>query len=131
MAQVENWEQAKNELRDAVEKLFIPIKLIDDNDDPSIPAIFAIVGFGLFAASAYLWDQHWSLLFVFLIVVYLLATKTILGKLVFFFFKSVMWFPIIAGMLFYHVCIAIPLFKFRSRSAKVTRSIYPTRMLIY
>ena len=41
-----------------VAKLFIPIKLIDDNDDPSIPAIFALVGFGLFAASAYLWDQH-------------------------------------------------------------------------
>ena len=41
MAQVENWDQAKNEMRDAVEKLFIPIKLIDDNDDPSIPAIFA------------------------------------------------------------------------------------------
>ena len=100
MAQVENWEQAKNELRDAVEKLFIPIKLIDDNDDPSIPAIFALVGFGLFAASAYLWDQHWSLLFVF------------------YFLKSVMWFPIIAGVLFYNVCIAIPLFKFRSRSLK-------------
>ena len=65
MAQVENWDQAKNEMRDAVAKLFIPIKLIDDNDDPSIPAIFALVGFGLFAASAYLWDQHWSLLFFF------------------------------------------------------------------
>ena len=90
-----------------VAKLFIPIKLIDDNDDPSIPAIFALVGFGLFAASAYLWDQHWSLLFVFLIVVYLLATKTVLGKFVFYFLKCVMWFPIIAGMLFYHVCITI------------------------
>ena len=56
--------------------------------------------------------------FVFLIVVYLLATKTVLGKFVFYFLKCVMWFPIIAGMLFYHVCIAIPLFKFRSRSAK-------------
>ena len=65
MAQIENWDQAKNEMRDAVAKLFIPIKLIDDNDDPSIPAIFALVGFGLFAASAYLWDQHWSLLFGF------------------------------------------------------------------
>ena len=118
MAQIENWDQAKNEMRDAVAKLFIPIKLIDDNDDPSIPAIFALVGFGLFAASAYLWDQHWSLLLVFLIVVYLLATKTVLGKFVFYFLKCVMWFSIIAGMLFYHVCIAIPLFKFRSRSAK-------------
>ena len=118
MAQVENWDQAKSELRDAIEKLFIPIKLIDDNDDPSIPAIFALVGFGLFAASAYLWDQHWSLLFVFLIVSYLVATKTILGKVVFYFLKSVMWFPIIAVMLFYHVCVAIPLFKFRSRSVK-------------
>ena len=64
------------------------------------------------------WDQHWSLLFVFLIVSYLVATKTILGKVVFYFLKSVMWFPIIAGMLFYHVCVAIPLFKFRSRSVK-------------
>ena len=87
MAQVENWDQAKSEMRDAVSKLFIPIKLIDDNDDPSIPAIFALVGFGLFAASAYLWDQHWSLLFVFLIVVYLLATKTVLGKICFLLFK--------------------------------------------
>ena len=118
MAQVENWDQAKSELRDAIEKLFIPIKLIDDNDDPSIRAIFALVGFGLFAASAYLGDQHWSLLFVFLIVSYLVATKTILGKVVFYFLKSVMWFPIIAGMLFYHVCVAIPLFKFRSRSVR-------------
>ena len=118
MAQVENWDQAKSELRDSIEKLFIPIKLIDDNDDPSIPAIFALVGFGLFAASAYLWDQHWSLLFVFLIVSYLVATKTILGKGGFYFLKSVMWFPIMAGMLFYHVCVAIPLFKFRSRSVK-------------
>ena len=101
MAQVENWDQAKNEMRDAVEKLFIPIKLIDDNDDPSIPAIFALVGFGLFAASAYLWDQHWSLLFVFLIVVYLLATKTVLGKLCFFYFlKCVMWFQSLRGCSF-------------------------------
>ena len=118
MAQVENCDQAKNEVRDAVEKLFIPIKLIDDNDDPSIPAIFAIVGFGIFAASAYLWDQHWSLMIVFLSVAYLLATKTVVGKVVFYFLKSVMWFPIITGVLFYHVCIAIPLFKFRSRSLK-------------
>jgi len=117
MAQVENWDQAKNELRGAIESLFIPIKLIDDNDDPSIPAIFAIVGFGLFVASAYLFDQHWSLLVVFLIVTYLLATKTVLGKVVFYFLKSVMWFPIIVGVLFYHVCIAIPLFKYRSRSS--------------
>ena len=65
MAQVENWDQAKSEMRDAVGKLFIPIKLIDDNDDPSIPAIFALVGFGLFSAFAYLWDQHWSSLFSF------------------------------------------------------------------
>ena len=68
MAQVENWHQAKNELRDSIEKLFTPIKLIDDNDDPSMPAVFAIIGFGLFAASAWLWDQHWVLLIVFILL---------------------------------------------------------------
>ena len=42
-----------------------------------------------------------------------IGDKTVLGNL-FLLLKSVMWFPIITGMLFYHVCIAIPLFKFRS-----------------
>ncbi|MBT95301.1 MAG: hypothetical protein CL431_04965 [Acidimicrobiaceae bacterium] len=118
MAQVENWDQAKNELRDAIEKIFIPIKLIDDNDDPSIPAIFAVVGFGLFVASAYLFDQHWSFFIIFLIATYLIATKTVLGKIVFYSLKSIMWFPIIAGVLLYNVCVAIPLFKYRSRSTE-------------
>ncbi|MBA4810122.1 MAG: hypothetical protein H2036_04235 [Acidimicrobiales bacterium] len=116
MAQVENWHQAKNELRDSIENLFGPIKLIDDNDDPSMPAVFAIVGFGLFAASAWLWDQHWILLVVFVHYLYLVITKTKIGKAVFYFVKSIMWFPIIAGMFLFNVCIAIPRFKYQQRA---------------
>tara|TARA_B100000161_G_C33422505_1_gene356221 strand:- start:296 stop:562 length:267 start_codon:yes stop_codon:yes gene_type:complete len=48
---------------------------------------------------------------VFLIVVYLLATKTVLGKLCFLPFKVRYVVPIIAGMLYYHVCL-----QFRSLS---------------
>ena len=118
MAQVENWHQAKNELRDSIEKLFTPIKLIDDNDDPSMPAVFAIIGFGLFAASAWLWDQHLVLLIVFIHYLYLVITKTKIGRVVVYFIKSIMWFPIITGMFFYNVCIAIPMYKFQSRSTE-------------
>lgn len=118
MAQVENWGQAVNDLRESIDKLLIPIKLIDDNDDPSMPAIFAIVGFGLFAASAWLWDQHWILFVAFAHYVYLVITKTKIGKIVFYFLKMVMWFPILFGMLMYNVCVSIPMHKFQTRSTK-------------
>ncbi|MDG1845724.1 MAG: hypothetical protein P8J01_04945 [Acidimicrobiales bacterium] len=115
MAKIDTLKGVKHEFRKSMQWILTPFERGKGDDDPTVPAIFAIVIFGTYVASLWLLERHWVLLLVFAHYLYLLVTKTKIPQTIYVALRCLLGVPVLLTFLSLQVLIGIPLLKLHSR----------------